>query len=119
MSTSFRDNLRNELDYQSMTVKELSGKAGIPKPTLECYLRRRAVMPSAEAAVKIAQALGVTVEYLVTGKGDTREKLAAAPDHVSRELFNIIEKFDDMCKVVMLAIARGLKTQLFDLYNKD
>ena len=119
MNTSFRENLRNELDYQNMTVKELSGKSGIPKPTLECYLRRRAVMPSAEAAVKIARALGVTVEYLVTGEGDTRDKTAVAPDPVSRELFHIIKEFDDMCRVVMLAIAKSLKEQIFDPCNKD
>ncbi|MDR2490871.1 MAG: helix-turn-helix domain-containing protein [Spirochaetaceae bacterium] len=114
MSTSFRENLRNELDYQNMTVKELSTKAGIPKPTLECYLRRRAVMPSAEAAVKIAKALKVSVEYLVTGEGDTREKLAVTPDPIARELFHIIESFDDMFRLILLAIAKSLKTQVFD-----
>ena len=115
MDTSFRENLRNELDYQNMTVKELSAKSGIPKPTLECYLRRHAVMPSAEAAVKIAKALKVSVEYLVTGEGDTRDKLASTPDPVSRELFHIIESFDNIFRIILLSIAKSLKTELFDV----
>jgi transcriptional regulator with XRE-family HTH domain len=67
MASSFRVNLREELDYQNVTVKELSAKTGIPKATLDCYLGARANLPTVDAAVKIAQALGVTVEYLVTG----------------------------------------------------
>lgn len=68
MEFDFRTNLRNELDYQGLTVKELSAKTGIPKPTLSCYLSSRKTMPTADAAVKIAKALNVTVEYLVTGE---------------------------------------------------
>ena len=67
MEGSFRNNLRNELDYQGLTVKELSAKIKIPKPTIDCYLSSRQTMPPADIAVKIAKALNVTVEYLVTG----------------------------------------------------
>ena len=51
-----------------MTVKELSTKAGIPKPTLEGYLGMRTSMPPADVAVRIAAVFNVSVEYLVTGK---------------------------------------------------
>jgi transcriptional regulator with XRE-family HTH domain len=67
MPSDFKKNLRDELDYQDLTVKELSAKTAIPKATLDCYLGKRASMPPADAAVKIAEALDVTVEYLVTG----------------------------------------------------
>ncbi|MBR1536800.1 MAG: helix-turn-helix transcriptional regulator [Treponema sp.] len=67
MEWDFKTNLRNELDYQGLTVKELSAKTGIPKPTLSCYLSSRRTMPTADVAVKIAEALNVSVEYLVTG----------------------------------------------------
>ncbi len=65
---SFRENLRSELDFQGLTVKELSAKTGIIKGTLDNYLGVRASIPPADIAVKIAQALNVSVEYLVTGK---------------------------------------------------
>ena len=68
MKSCFKSNLRSELDYQGMTVKELSEKTGIAKGTLDCYLGARASMPPADIAAKIAASLDVTVEYLVTGQ---------------------------------------------------
>jgi transcriptional regulator with XRE-family HTH domain len=63
----FRKNLRDELDYQGLTVKELAIKSSVSKGALDCYLGVQASMPSADAAVKIAHVLGVSVERLVTG----------------------------------------------------
>ncbi|MDR3283659.1 MAG: helix-turn-helix domain-containing protein [Treponema sp.] len=78
MENTFRENLRSELEYQGVTVKELSAKTGIPKPTLECYVGKRATTPPADRAVRIAAALGVTVEFLVAGipagRGEARPK---------------------------------------------
>lgn len=68
MAKTFRENLREELNYQDMTVKELSALTNIPKPTLDCYLSARQVIPPADVAVKIANALNVSVEYLITGR---------------------------------------------------
>ena len=45
MGSNFKSNLRTELDYQGLTVKELSAKTGIPKGNLDCYLGVRASMP--------------------------------------------------------------------------
>lgn len=63
----FRENLRAELEYQGLLVKELAQKTGIKKTTIDNYLGSRDCQPSVEYAVKIAQALDVSVEYLVTG----------------------------------------------------
>ena len=70
----FKENLKSELLYQDMQVKELAAKTGISRHTLDNYLNVRENMPTADAAVKIAQALGVTVEYLVTGDENQTEK---------------------------------------------
>lgn len=67
MPKTFRENLRDELDYQDMKVKELSVATGIPKPTLDCYLSARQVIPPADIAVKIAKVLNESVEYLICG----------------------------------------------------
>ena len=63
----FKETLKDELQYQDITVKELAFKTGINKRTLDNYLRENVSQPTVENAVKIAQTLGVTVEYLVTG----------------------------------------------------
>jgi transcriptional regulator with XRE-family HTH domain len=68
MSNNFRENLRNELNYQGITVKELSSRTGIPIASLDCYLGTRTTIPSVENAVKIARELKVSVEYLVIGE---------------------------------------------------
>jgi transcriptional regulator with XRE-family HTH domain len=41
--------------------------SGLSKSTIDGYLKKDGYKPSAEHAVRIARALGVTVEYLVTG----------------------------------------------------
>jgi len=71
----FRENLKAELAYSGMIVKELEARSGIKKKTIESYLGNRGYIPSAEAAVKIARALGVSVEYLVTGT-DTKKDIS-------------------------------------------
>lgn len=64
----FRENLKAELTYQGILVKELSAKTGISKRTLDNYLREKGSMPPADFAVLIAKALNTSVEYLVTGE---------------------------------------------------
>jgi transcriptional regulator with XRE-family HTH domain len=65
----FRDNLKQELSFNGMLVKELAVVSGVQKRALDTYLlSENASMPPADTAVKIAHALGVSVEYLVTGE---------------------------------------------------
>jgi transcriptional regulator with XRE-family HTH domain len=64
---SFRENLKEALDFKGMLVKELADKTKISRRTLDNYLRSDASIPPADNAVRIAGALGVSVEYLVTG----------------------------------------------------
>lgn len=73
MEQNFRENLRSELSFQGVTVKELSARTGIPIATLDCYLGTRATVPSVDAAFKIAQALQVSIEYLVMGEEASME----------------------------------------------
>lgn len=68
MDSIFKKTLRSELDFQDVKVKELAFKTGLSKRTLEGYLGARASIPPADVAVKIAGALNVSVEYLVTGR---------------------------------------------------
>ena len=70
----FNDNLKGELEYKGMLVKELADKTGIPKQTIDNYLLHNGSMPPADKAVAIAQALDVTVEYLVTGRETHNKK---------------------------------------------
>jgi transcriptional regulator with XRE-family HTH domain len=64
----FKETLKTELLYQGLLVKELAEKSGVRKRAIDNYLNQQGSLPSADTAVKIARALGVTVEYLVTGE---------------------------------------------------
>lgn len=63
----FGENLHNELVFQNIQIKELSIRTGIKKSTLDKYLSGNKSQPNVENAVKIAETLGVSVEYLVKG----------------------------------------------------
>lgn len=75
----FKDNLKAELDYQGMQLKELSAKCGVSKNTLGNYLTGHNSLPSIETGVKIAQALGVSVEYLVNGESVEKKNCSSLP----------------------------------------
>lgn len=64
----FKENLKSELAYKNILVKELALISGVNRRSIDNYLRENGSMPSADVAVRIAQALGVTVEYLINGK---------------------------------------------------
>lgn len=70
----FAENVKFEMDFQDIQMKELSIKTGISKNTLDKYLFGKKVQPGVENAVKIAIALGVSVEYLVFGDFKSGEK---------------------------------------------
>ncbi|MDR2630609.1 MAG: helix-turn-helix domain-containing protein [Spirochaetaceae bacterium] len=111
MGTNFKKNLRAELDYLNLTVKELGGKTGIAKGTLDCYLGSRASMPPADIAVKIANALGVSVEYLVTGKEEKKQKSFLFYNHTIRSIIQIISQLSEKDNEIILELAKILKKQ--------
>jgi len=57
-----------------MMVKELAAVTVIKRHTIDNYLNTHNSIPNAEVAGKIAQALGVSVEYLITGQERFSEK---------------------------------------------
>jgi transcriptional regulator with XRE-family HTH domain len=100
--------LRDELDYADLTVKELSAMTGIPKGTLDSYLGVRASIPPADIACKIAGALGVSVEYLATGRD------RQVPRWHNRRLRSLVDAFfelDPRGQDTLCALASVLKKQ--------
>lgn len=86
----FLENLKSELEYQDISIKELAGKASIAKNTLDNYFSGPKSIPKADTAVKIAEALGVSVVYLVTGKD------SAKPETLPPEIRDIINMLKNM-----------------------
>jgi len=105
MGSSFRENLRTELDFQGIIVKELSTRTKIPVTTLDCYLRTQSAEPSVENAVKIARALQVSVEYLVSGIDTGYDKKRNSKSREVREIIRWIENLNpEQCKAILKLI---------------
>jgi transcriptional regulator with XRE-family HTH domain len=105
--SEFSQRLRSEIENLGLNQKEFAAKAGIKKRALDAYLRAQQSMPPADTAVKIAAALGLSVEYLVTGKEyrksidisqylqfrDILDDLAVLPDETLEPIKAVIKAF--------------------------
>lgn len=67
--------VKDKLDYQDSTQRELAVKINESYNTLQSWINRDR-LPNADQAVKIAYALNTSVEFLVTGKNISKK-----PDH--------------------------------------
>lgn len=104
----FKENLKDEISYQGIMVKELAIKAGLQPSSISNYIRENSSVPSADIAVKIAGALGVSVEYLVTGKDSNTLKTFTLPPK-QRKVLDAISSFDDTDLDAIIALANALK----------
>lgn len=103
----FKENLKAELAYNGMLVKELAAKTDISRRTLDNYLRDTPASPTAENAVRIARVLGCSVEYLVTGKeGDGPSQESAAAIH---HIVAVLRKLSRYDLETVLQLARRLE----------
>jgi transcriptional regulator with XRE-family HTH domain len=109
MESNFRKNLRDELAYQDLTVKELAAKSGVAKGALDCYVGKQGSVPPATTAVKIARALGVSVEYLVSGQKPRPEDLVVPSSPRVRSILKIFEELDEENQDIIAGIAQVLK----------
>ena len=115
VNMGFWDNVITELDYRGMTNKALAEKAGFDASNIGRGIRLKS-SPSADTAVKIAQVLNVSVEYLVTGKdsryadpivlqnisklhkyADTLAKLDMLPEKSRNSIVKLIDDVSDDC----------------------
>jgi transcriptional regulator with XRE-family HTH domain len=105
MLMSFKENLKTELGYSGMLVKELAARSGVKKHTIDNYLNTHNSIPLADAAVSIARALGVSVEYLITGQGPDAPRLS--PE--ARSIVQIVEGLSEKERRLALALVKVLQ----------
>jgi transcriptional regulator with XRE-family HTH domain len=104
----FRENLKSELTYSGLLVKELAAQAGIKKHTIDTYLCARGRMPSADVAVRIARVLGVSTEYLVTGQTADKKNAVYFSPQIHR-MARIAEKLKPDYQKIALSFIETLK----------
>ena len=104
----FKENLKAELAFKNILIKELASISGVNRRTIDNYLREDGSIPSADAAVHIANALGVTVEYLITGN-EQKERNSSAPFPDSRVVMKNLEALNKRDRKIVLSLIKSLK----------
>ncbi|GHV74781.1 hypothetical protein AGMMS49940_20830 [Spirochaetia bacterium] len=105
----FRENLKVELQFAGMPVKELAARSGIKKKTLDSYLGANPYTPSATAAVSIAKALGVSVEYLVEGTENGKNRLRSSFPQDIQDIVQAAAQLNTRDRQVVLTLANTLR----------
>jgi len=108
-SMGFKENLKAELTYSGMLVKELAVKTGIKKHTIDNYLSVRGRMPAADVAVRIASVLGVSVEYLINGSETASDKASVYFSPEVRQMARIAENLNPDYRKIALSFLETLK----------
>jgi transcriptional regulator with XRE-family HTH domain len=106
---SFKENLKAELDYRGLLVKELAAQSGINRRTIDNYLSTHNAIPTADIAVSIARVLGVSVEYLVTGNEACQDKMISSFSPDLRLILQITEQLDKEDREIVLNMVKLLK----------
>ena len=101
--------MKAELVYSGMLVKELAKKSGVSKYSLDNYLNARGQIPSVEVGQKIAQALGVSVEYLVTGAETRQSEKADRKTNDVRLIVRLAGQLDDEKRKFVIDFIQWLK----------
>jgi transcriptional regulator with XRE-family HTH domain len=102
----FRENLKSQLEYSGMLVKELAARSGVKKKTIDSYLGTSSCTPSVETAIRIAKALGVSVEFLVTGENIKKDRTISSLHGDIQEIVLVSERLSPKDRLIILNLAR-------------
>lgn len=77
------DNLESLLDKNGMSQNDLARDLGLAPQTISSW-KTRGTIPAADMAIRIAEKLNVSVEYLVTGKKPPSQDVLAIANEIAR-----------------------------------
>ena len=96
MEVNFWQVVLDELEYQGKTRKWLAAEADFDVSTIGSGLKRNG-LPLVDLALRIASALNVSVEYLVTGKNPPSKKQTKTEDlHKYHKYAKTIDNLDSL-----------------------
>ena len=100
----FWKRVEEELEFQGKTKKELALLTNIKEQTLHKAFERGST-PSAETALKIAKALNVSIEFLITGKEPSEASENQRLDPQIKQLITKLNHFTPKQKKVIFDMA--------------
>ena len=102
---SFRDNLKEAMFIANITTKELAAKTGIKEGTISNYLKNKGSLPNIKAGTDLANALNVSVNFLVYGYDE--DKVKSSSNTVSLKYLKYsktINQLDSLSKEFQTAV---------------
>lgn len=87
-------NVKDELEFNLMSQKELAESISISYNTLQSWITKNR-LPDAESAVRIAKTLKTSVEYLVTGNrsNSSKEESRKIIVDLKKDINELIDKY--------------------------
>lgn len=117
---SIKERLREAMDAKSLTIKALSDLSKIPYRSLQNYLRGERE-PNAEALVALSTHLNISIDWLLTGKGEVVGVEKAQPanqeQHFNQSDLKLLELLNQLEPEVRKELLRGAeeKQRMIDM----
>ncbi|ELT6376031.1 helix-turn-helix transcriptional regulator [Salmonella enterica] len=117
---SIKERLREAMDTKSLTIKALSDLSKIPYRSLQNYLRGERE-PNAEALVALSTHLNISIDWLLTGKGEAVGGEKAQPanqeQHFNQSDLKLLELLNQLEPEVRKELLRGAeeKQRMIDM----
>ena len=117
---SIKERLREAMDAKGLTIKALSGLSKIPYRSLQNYLRGERE-PNAEALVALSTHLNISIDWLLTGKGEAVGVEKAQPanqeQHFNQSDLKLLELLNQLEPEVRKELLRGAeeKQRMIDM----
>ncbi|EFI2975975.1 XRE family transcriptional regulator [Klebsiella pneumoniae] len=117
---SIKERLREAMDAKGLTIKALSDLSKIPYRSLQNYLRGERE-PNAEALVALSTHLNISIDWLLTGKGEAVRVEKAQPanqeQHFNQSDLKLLELLNQLEPEVRKELLRGAeeKQRMIDM----
>ena len=107
---NFGARLKEEIEYTGIQYKELAAKADVKLRALFTYVASNPSMPPADVAVRIAEVLNVSVEYLVNGKKTDSSTTHRQPTNLPQKQVNLLHSFNNLSQIEQKAVIKLIET---------
>lgn len=115
--SGFSDRLLDELTYYGYSQADLARHLGVRQSTVQTWIQRGSI-PAADTALRIADFLNVSLEYLVTGKLPESKKPKIEISDFNKELMREADGLIPEDKTELLAYIR-MKKSLYVTLRAD